>query len=169
MTPRQRDLVVVTVVWAFAVACAACDVPDRAAITVGPSSLVPSPPFNATLFPTPIPFIFLPQSRCPTTPPFTSDFQVVVDQRSSFDVLLQEVNVVFFDAVGLSSSVVFTDNDLVLLFGPTLVPAGVIRTFNFHAQFGCGLTALPRRLTLHSTIKDRTGTRHHLTLNAPLK
>jgi hypothetical protein len=131
----------------------------------------PSPPFVGTspfvgtqVLPTTIGFATVPFVNCPFVAPFTSNFSLVVDQRSGSDLFLDHAFFRFVDGLGLPSPLDLTRPDLVGMFGSTLVPSGVVRTFRFQPQFGCGFVSVPTSVFINMTFVDRAGTkRHHKT------
>jgi hypothetical protein len=79
----------------------------------------------------------VPNSACPTIPPFVGSLSVNV-QAVDFPLSLSLVRMTFTDSVGLQApEVTLPAPAMTRQFGSTLVEARSQRTFSFHFPFGC--------------------------------
>lgn len=140
----------------IALSATACDeIDDRNFI--GPRGLsAPSAAVSTLVIPSTLPFQILPVLGCPFASPFASNFSVIVEP-AGVDLVLAEVGFQFLDGDGFVSPLTFSQSDLNLLFGSTVVSAGIRRTFAFQSHFGCGLRSAPRRMTGRFRFGDWNG------------
>ena len=146
---------------------AACDdeIEDDELLVAPSGSRFPSPTVNTLVIPaTTLPFQILPVFGCPSAPPFTSHFSVVVNPVD-VDLRLAEVGLQFVDTAGIVSPVTFRENDLGVLFGSTHVAAGVRRTFPFNATFGCNFQTTPHVLRGRAVFVNPHGRRFEQTFD----
>jgi hypothetical protein len=106
---------------------------------------------------------------CPIVSPFTTAFDLVVQERTGIDLFLDSVSMQFVDGTNLRSSpIVFPQADLTRLFPSTLISRGASRAFTFSPQFGCGI-GVPETLIVTTVFLDRFGTSHSSMLQATIK
>jgi hypothetical protein len=159
-SPRFAALLVVSTL-----AAAACDEVDDN-VFIGPKGVAgPSHVVSTFVIPSTLPFHVMPVVGCPFASPFASNFSVIVDPLG-VDLILTEVGLQFFDADGFVSPLTFSQSDLTLLFGSTIVTSGIRRTFAFDSRFGCGLRSSPRAMTGRFVFADRDGDRFERTVHA---
>lgn len=113
-------------------------------VLVAPSgSGFATPTVNTLVIPaTTLPFEVMPVLGCPSAPPFSSHFSLVVNPVK-VDLTMTEVGFQFVDTSGIVSPVNFGRNDLSVMFGSTTVSAGLGRTFSFNTNFGCSFQTVP--------------------------
>ena len=116
----------------------------------------PSPAVSTAVVPSTLPFQILPVLGCPFASPFASNFSVIVEP-AGVDLVLTEVGLQFLDASGAVSPLTFSQNDLTLLFGSTVVTSGMQRSFAFRTSFGCGFTSFPQLMIGRFVFGDRSG------------
>lgn len=168
MVEHNRRIFTALVPLVLSLASAGCDTQMRARVAafslVGPVSSVPAVHFSP---PTVMPLPVAP-SGCPVVQPFTTVFDVVVDTHGSADVFLTEITFRFIDGSSFGGSPFFLSaGDLNARFGETLVRADTTRPFRFTPQFGCGVSR-PRTILTDLVLLDRRGTRHPMSLSAPI-
>ena len=118
-----------------------------------------TPTVNTLVIPaTTLPFQIMPVLGCPSAPPFTSHFSLVVNPVH-VDLTMSEVALQFLDSSGIVSPVNFGPTDLSVLFGSTAVLAGVGRTFAFNTHFGCGFQTDPQVMRGRAVFINRQGRR----------
>jgi hypothetical protein len=145
---------------------AGCD--DHNGVKVVASGVsAPTPVVNTAVVPSTLPFQILPVLGCPFASPFASNFSVIVEP-SGVDLILTEVGLQFVDALGAVSPLTFSQNDLTLLFGSTVVTSGMQRSFAFRTTFGCGFTAFPQLMIGRFVFGDRSGGRTERTMTVRL-
>ena len=145
---------------------AGCDENQSAKVSVfGVSS--PTPVVNTAVVPSTLPFQILPVLGCPFASPFASNFSLFVEP-AGVDLILTEVGLQFVDAAGVVSPLTFSQNDLTLLFGSTVVTAGMQRSFPFQTRFGCGFTSFPQLMIGRFVFTDRSGGGMERTMTARL-
>ena len=149
---------------------------DNTRLVIGGSVLQPSAPFGgfggfsvATQIQ---PQFLLRRSvgpfGCPTFPPFTTTFEIVVLQPR-VDLFLNQVTLRFIDGSGVGGSpITFPRPDLNRTFGHTLVRANALRTFPFTQPFGCFPVA-PTFLSADVMFVDGNGVAQESTLTAPIR
>ncbi len=144
---------------------------DRPAIGPnGPSAIsffgAPSSFIGTTVQPSVLSFERLTDFACPLLPPFTTSLALSVTSPASTNISLSEVS---FQFVGIDGSagvpLRFVGNDLVGLFGSTVILGGTSRVFGFTPRSGCTI-GLPRSLVMRTVFVDSFGT-HPSTLNVP--
>jgi hypothetical protein len=145
-------------------ALAGCDDQNGGKVTVYGVS-APTPVVNTAVVPSTLPFQMLPVLGCPFASPFASNFSLIVEP-ADVDLILTEVGLQFVDASGAVSPLTFSQNDLTLLFGSTVVTAGMQRAFAFRSNFGCGFTSFPQLMIGRFVFGDRSGERTERTLTA---
>jgi hypothetical protein len=105
---------------------------------------------------------------CPGIPPLTTTLQLSVTSPTARDVSLTEVRFQFIDAAGIESvPLEFLQNDLVGLFGSTVIRGGTSRGFGFTPRFGCAI-GLPRSLVMRTVFVDSFGA-HPSALTVPFR
>ena len=134
---------------------------------VTPSSVgFVTPAVDTFLIPaTTLPFQVMPVLGCPSYPPFTSHFSLIVNPVN-VDLTMTDVGFQFVDTFGIVSRLNFGPNDLSVLFGSTTVIAGVARTFLFTPNFGCGFQATPHLLRGRAVFLNPHGRRAERTFEA---
>jgi hypothetical protein len=152
----------------LSVSCYACDRP--AVGPNGPSAITffgaPSSFIGTTVFPQVLGFERASVFACPGLPPLTTTLQLSVMSPSTRDVTLSEVSFRFVDVAGFESvPLEFFRNDLVRLFGSTVIAGGTSRVFGFTPRFGCTI-GLPRSLVMRTVFVDSFGA-HPSALTVP--
>jgi hypothetical protein len=164
-SPGFRAAVLVSV---LPLGLAACDDNDEMQVLgPGPVGLTTSVVVNTLVVPSTLPFQIMPVAGCPFASPFVSNFTIIVD-ASGVDLVLTEVGFQFIDNAGFVSPLTFSQNDLTLLFGSTVVTTGMQRTFGFQPQFGCGFVGTPHLMNGRLNFVDRTGKRFQRHVTARL-
>ena len=163
MVLRSPGPIAAAVVLSFVLA--GCDENHSAKVSV--FGVSPSPVVNTAVVPSTLPFQILPVLGCPFASPFASNFSLFVEP-AGVDLILTEVGLQFFDASGVVSPLTFSQNDLTLLFGSTVVTAGMQRSFPFQTRFGCGFTSFPQLMIGRFVFTDRSGGGMERTMTARL-
>jgi hypothetical protein len=164
---RSRAAVLVPIL--LTLASAGCDTQFRARVAgvslAEPTFLLPVVRFlPQTVIPLPIAGF-----GCPIVQPFSASFDLVVDGHGSTDVVLVQVTFRFFDGSSFGQSpLIFTGSDLTGRFGQMTIPANTTRAFHFTPQFGCGVSR-PHTLAADVILVDPGGTRHNMSLSAPIQ
>ena len=164
MVLRSPGAIAAGVVWSCVLA--GCDdLNGVKAVVSGVSA--PTPVVSTAVVPSTLPFQILPVLGCPFASPFASNFSVIVEP-AGVDLILMEVGFQFVDASGAVSPLTFSQNDLTLLFGSTVVTSGMQRSFAFRTHFGCGFTSFPQLMIGRFVFDDRSGGRVERTMTARL-
>jgi hypothetical protein len=141
----------------------ACDSGTRGQYTAGLTSL-PSAAFSLRMTPPNVTLIALSRAGCPAIQPFTTNFSLVVGPSAS-DFFIDRISLRFGDPFGRTSTVLFANDQLALLFGDTRVRTGTNRTFALRPQFGCGLSQ-PRSIDAIIDLVDVVGVTHQASATA---
>jgi hypothetical protein len=124
---------------------------------------------DARIQPQVVPFTLLTGFSCPALQPFTTAFDLVVQERLGRDLFLDQVSLHFLDGTNLGASpMVLPRADLNRLFTSTLVNARATRFFRFAPQFGCGI-GVPQVLIVEAFFLDRFNTRLTSTARATIQ
>ena len=167
-----RRLKPALVIVLFAVALGACDDKYRGTVranVLGGTTTILRPsgsPFlvDANIVPRFLPILPVFGFGCPLLPPFSTEFDLFVTERSRMDLFLNRATFRFFDGFGIGTSPLdFPPDALSLQFGSRLIPAGTTRSFRFRPQFGCGLSA-PRTLNAEFVLLNAFGTSNQVQL-----
>jgi hypothetical protein len=103
---------------------------------------------------------------CPEFPPLTTRLQLSVTSPGTGDVSLGGISFQFIDIDGVESvPLEFFRDDLVALFGSTVIRGGTTRDFDFAPRFGCAI-GQPRSLVMRPVFVDGLGS-HPSTLMVP--
>lgn len=144
---------------------------DRHAIGAnGPSAIsffgAPSSFIGTAVQPSVLSFERLSVFSCPLIPPFTTSLALSVTSPVNTDISLSEVSFQFVGVDGASGvPLQFFGNDLVGLFGSTVILGGTSRVFGFTPRFGCSIVS-PRSLVMRAVFVDGFGS-HPSTLSVP--
>jgi len=154
-----------------AVAVAACD-DNKTRVVVAGSVLQPSPfafaPATAQIQPSFLSRHSVLAFGCPTVPPFSTTFQIVV-QRPPVDVVMGMVKIRFIDGSGIGGSpITFPTNELNRMFGGTLVRANTVGIFPFTLGFGC-FPVKPAMLSANVTLTDPAGASNESAITANIQ
>jgi hypothetical protein len=157
----------IAVVFSASVALGACG--RSTAQTTFASSVSPTASMLSTrISPQPISAVPVFGFACPVVQPFTSDFELLIQEARGINVNLTQLSFRFVDGSGISgSSLLMSASDLNGRFGTTLIPAGTSRTFAFHPQFGCGLTR-PNAVLIDLLLLDAQGGLQPMSVTAPI-
>jgi hypothetical protein len=150
------------VVLAALLACAACD-GNRARLT-GQMSSSPTAALPARVSPMPLLLSPMIPASCPMSQPFTTHLDLVLGP-ADIDFFVDAVSLRFGDGDG--SLLLFTTDDLDRIFATRRIPALTSQVFRLNPQFGCGLSTVPRSLTVGISTIDGRGERHEVTASAP--
>jgi hypothetical protein len=150
------------VVLAALLGSAACD-GNNARLT-GQMSSAPTAALPVRVSPMPLQLSPIIPASCPMSQPFTTHLDLVLGP-ADIDFFVDAVSLRFGDGDG--SLILFTIDDLDRMFGSRRVPAGSNQVFRLNPQFGCGLSTLPRSLSVGVSMIDGRGRRHQTTTTAP--
>jgi hypothetical protein len=127
------------------------------------STLVsPTRTVSAQISPQSLPIANAVTLACPLVP--TIRFDLIILPSQSAPVSVESVTIRLIDGTSLGGPMLtFSTADLNLMFGPTLVVAR--RVFSFQAQFGCALR-LPQSMVADVVVADGNGTTQTLTAGA---
>jgi hypothetical protein len=162
-----RALAIAAALLAASSALPACD--SSQTVLKGALPTEPSAVLTAGFVPATLPFQSFGVAACPGRQAFATNFDLVLSERSGFDVFLNQVTFRFSDVAGFSAPpLIFSAADLAGQFGRTLIPAGTSRAFGFRPQFGCGF-GRPGQVAATVLLLDGFGRRHISTITATFK
>jgi len=123
----------------------------------GAGDVDPSPAVAGSIVPQPLALAPVTGVRCPFLTPFTTSFDLVIDQQGASDLFLDQVTIRLFDGSSLGGSpVLMSAADLAVRFRSTRIRPGVTSRFGFAPRFGCS-TFLPRSLHADIVLRDGSG------------
>jgi hypothetical protein len=147
------------------IACNDTD-PAKTVALVGPTSATL---MTVAIQPVSISIIPVVGAVCPFQSPFTSAFNVVVQDRSAMALSLDRVTFHFLDGSNISSSPIsFSRNQLVGLFPSSMtIPPQTSSAFQFALKFGCGI-GTPQVVIGDLVLLDPFGITHNATVRATI-
>ena len=148
---------------------AACDHVSPNAPTTKIESMTTSSTASISLSVTPATLASqpVPNSLCPSVPPFAVPFQLVV-RGGTVDTSINDITMQFRDTLGAQMPPVTLPGPLVTAqFGSPLIPAATVRNLPLTFTFGCG-TSLPGTLTVTLNSRDANGRIGSAQITAPV-
>jgi hypothetical protein len=141
---------------------------DRASHPLSAIAPDDPPPVTGTIVPQPITLAPLTTDRCAFLTPFTTAFDLVIDQAGPRDVVLDQVTLRLTDGSSVGGSpVLMSAADLAARFGSTRIRSGSAARFRFTPRFECAAFA-PRSLHADVVLRDGLGVTRMFRLVVPV-